>query len=230
MIRTVDPGAGINWLQGGWAGFKAGGALLIGMVFVTIVVVAIAAFIPWLGTILVPVVGTFLYAGMLKSLRGHATGRQMQFDDLWSALNDQDRLVHLAIVALVPTLGSILRAMLPHGLIGGLLGALVAVVVMALTYFAVPLVLFRNQEAPLALKSSFEGVLANLPAVIVFWIACIVLTFIAILPLGLGLLVLVPVLLGAAYEAYAEIYGDVELVPNAPAEPVASDEPPPPPV
>jgi len=230
MIRTVDPGAGINWLQGGWAGFKAGGALLIGMVFVTIVVVAIAAFIPWLGTILVPVVGTFLYAGMLKSLRGHATGRQMQFDDLWSALNDQDRLVHLAIVALVPTLGSILRALLPNGLIGGLLGALVAVVVMALTYFAVPLVLFRRLEAPIALKSSVEGVLANLPAVIVFWIACIVLTFVAILPVGLGLLVLVPVLLGAAYEAYAEIYGDVELVPNGPVDQVGPSEPPPPPV
>lgn len=230
MIRTVDPGAGINWLQGGWAGFKAGGALLIGMVFVSIVLIAILFFIPWLGTILIPVVGTFLYAGMLNSLRGQATGRQMQFDDLWSAFNDQDRLVHLAIVALVPLLGSILRAVLPGGIVGGLLGALVSVVVMAMTYFAVPLVLFRKLEAPEALKSSFEGVLANLPAVIVFWIACIVLTFLAILPAGLGLLVLVPVLLGAAYEAYAEIYGDVELVPNAPVEPVATDEPPPPPV
>ena len=224
MIRTVDAGAGINWLQGGWAGFKAGGALLIGMVFVTIVVIAILAFIPWLGTILVPVVGTFLYAGMLNSLHGQATGREMQFEDLWSAFSDQDRLVHLAIVALVPMLGSILRGVLPDGLIGGLLGALVALVVSALTYFAVPLVLFRRLEAPVALKSSFEGVLANLPAVIVFWIVCIVLTFVAILPVGLGLLVLVPVLLGAAYEAYAEIYGDIELVPNAPSEP------PPPPV
>jgi len=230
MIRTVDPGAGINWLQGGWAGFKAGGALLIGMVFATIVVLAILVFIPWLGTLLVPVVGTFLYAGMLNSLRGHANGRDMQFDDLWSAFNDQDRLVHLAIVALVPMLGSILRELLPHGLIGGLLGALVAVVVMALTYFAVPLVLFRRLEAPIALKSSVEGVLANLPAVIVFWIACIVLTFVAILPVGLGLLVLVPVLLGAAYEAYAEIYGDVELVPNGPVDQVGPSEPPPPPV
>ena len=41
------------------------------------------------------------------------------------------------------------------------------------------------------------------------------------------MLVLVPVLLGAAYEAYAEIYGDVELVQNSP---VAPDAPPPPPV
>jgi hypothetical protein len=226
MIRTVDPGAGINWLQAGWEAFKAGGALLIGMVFVTLLAMLFLAWIPWLGTILVPIVGTFLYAGMLQSLRGQATGRGMQFDDLWSAFNDQDRMVHLAIVSLVPLLGSLLRAVLEGGFIGGVAGALVSLVVLALTYFAVPLVLFRNLDALMALKSSFEGVLANLPAVIVFWMVCIVLTVIAILPLGLGLLVLVPVLLGAAYEAYAEIYGDVELVPN---EPVAPSMPPPPP-
>ena len=134
-------------------------------------------------------------------------------------------MVHLAIVALVPLLGSLLRAMLPDGFVGGTLGALVSVAVMALTYFAVPLVLFRNMEAPVALQQSFKGVLTNLPAVIVFWIICIVLVVLAVLPALLGLLVLVPVLLGAAYEAYAEIYGDVELVPNQPA-----DVPPPPPL
>ncbi len=229
MIRTVDPGAGINWLQAGWVGFKAGGALLIGMVFVTLLVLLFLFWIPWLGVLLVPVVATFLFAGMLQSLRRQATGRAMQFDDLWSVFGDQDRMVHLAIVSLVPLLGSLLRAALEGGFIGGLAGALVSVVVIALVYFAVPLVLFRNMEAPLALKASFEGVLANLPAVIVFWIACIVLLVIAVLPVGLGLLVLVPVLLGAAYEAYAEIYGDVELVPNQTAPPSPLEEPPPPP-
>lgn len=222
-IRTVDPGAGINWLQGGWAAFKAGGPLLIGMVFVTVIACALLACIPWLGVLLVPVVGTFCYAGMLRGVRGLAEGRAMRFDDLWSLAADEDRMVHVAIVALVPLLGSLLREALPGGLVGWTLGALVSVAVLALTYFAIPLVLFRKLEAPLALQRSFEGVLTNLPAVIVFWIACIVLLALAILPAGLGLLVLVPVLLGAAYEAYAEVYADVELVPNHPAAP-----PPPP--
>ena len=224
MIKTVDPGAGINWLQGGWAAFKAGGPLLIGMAFTTLFILVVLAYVPWLGHILVPVVGTFLYAGMLRSLRGQASGREMQFDDLWSAFADQDKMVHLAIVALVPTLGSILRAMLAHGFVGWVLGSLITITVLALVYFAVPLVMFRNQEAPVALQFSLKGVLTNLPAVIVFWIACIVLTALAIVPVGLGLLVLVPVLLGAAYEAYAEIYGDIELVPEA------ASEPPPPPM
>jgi len=222
-IRTVDPGAGINWLQGGWAAFKAGGPLLIGMVFVTLLVCIALAWVPWLGPVLVPIVATFCYAGMLRGVRGIAEKRDLRFDDLWSLTSDQDRMVHIAIIALVPLLGSLLRAMLPRGVPGWFLGALVSVVVLALTYFAVPLVLFRRLEAPLALQQSFAGVLTNLPAVIVFWIVSIVLTALAILPAGLGLLVLVPVLLGAAYEAYAEVYADTELVPNAPAEP-----PPPP--
>ncbi|GMU42496.1 MAG: hypothetical protein IT479_05210 [Xanthomonadales bacterium] len=218
-IRTVDPGAGINWLQGGWAAFKAGGPLLIGMVFATLLACVFLAWIPWLGVLLVPIVGTFCYAGMLRSVRGVAEGRAMRFDDLWSLAGDEDRMVHVAIVALVPLLGSLLRAALPGGLVGWTLGALISVAVLALTYFAVPLVLFRKLEAPLALRRSFEGVLTNLPAVIVFWIACIVLLALAVLPAGLGLLVLVPVLLGAAYEAYAEVYADIELVPNAPPPP-----------
>ena len=226
MVKTVDAGAGINWLQGGWAAFKSGGPLLIGMVFVSLLLVLILRLVPWFGALLAPILATFLYSGMLISVRGSAGGRVMQFDDLWSAFGNQDKMVHLAIVALVPTLGELLRAALPGGFFGWLISGLIGVTVLALTYFAVPLVLFRNQEAPHALKASFDGVLANLPAVIVFWIACIILTVVAIIPVGLGLLVLIPVLLGAAYEAYAEIYGDVELAPNDPAP--AGDPPPPP--
>lgn len=228
MIRTVDPAAGLNWLQGGWSAFRAGGAVLIGMVLATLLALLVLAWIPWLGAILAPLAGTFLYAGMLKGLRRHASGGDLAFDDLYSAVLDQDKTLHLVIIALVPVAGSIARSALSSGFVGSVLGALIMLCVAALTYFAVPLVLFRQMEAPEAIKTSFAGVLQNLPAVIVFWIVCVVLTFLAILPLGLGLLVLVPILLGAAYEAYAEIYGDIELVPNTPT--AASQEPPPPPL
>lgn len=66
MIRTVDAGAGINWLQGGWAAFKGGGSLLIGMACVSLLICIVLAWIPWLGTLLVPIAGTFFYAGMLE--------------------------------------------------------------------------------------------------------------------------------------------------------------------
>ncbi len=225
MIRTVDPAAGLNWLQGGWAAFRAGGALLIGMALATLLALLLLSLIPWLGVILAPIAGTFLYAGMLQGLRRHASGGDFAFDDLYSAFADQDKMVHLVIIALVPVIGAVLRSALGTGFVAGVIGALIMLAVAALTYFAVPLVLFRQMDALQALKSSVDGVVRNLPAVVVFWMVSVLLTALAILPVGLGLLVLVPVLLGAAYEAYAEIYGDVELVPNTPPE----TTPPPPP-
>ena len=54
MVKTVDAGAGINWLQGGWAAFKSGGPLLIGMVFVSLLLVLILRLVPWFGALLAP--------------------------------------------------------------------------------------------------------------------------------------------------------------------------------
>lgn len=216
MIKTVDPAAGLNWLQGGWSAFRAGGAVLITMMLVSLLAVVVLRFVPLLGALLAPLAGTLLYAGMLKGLRKHAGGGDLSFDDLLSAVSDQDKAVHLVIIAAVPVAGALVASLFGGGFFGWVFSALVMLCVAALTYFAVPLVLFRQMEAPQALAMSVRGVVQNLPAVLVYWMVCVLLIGLAVLPLGLGLLVLGPILLGAAYEAYAEIYGDIEIVPNGP--------------
>jgi hypothetical protein len=227
MVRNVDPAAGIEWLKGGWAAFKVGGATLIGMGLTLMVLAIVLSFFGIIGRILLPIVMTFGYAGILKGLREHAAGGELRYEHLWSVLKDQDKLVHIAIVALVPVLGSILSSALGDGFLAWIIGFAISLIVTALTYFAVPLVLFRQQDAIKALEWSLRGVLANVPAVVVYWLICVVLFIVAVIPIGLGLLVLIPVLMGAAYEAYAEVYGDVEIVPNAPVP--GGEAPPPPP-
>lgn len=227
MVRNVDPAAGIEWLKGGWAAFKVGGATLIGMGLTLLVLAIVLSFFGFVGKILLPIALTFGYAGILKGLRAHAAGGELRYEHLWSVLKDQDKLVHIAIVALLPMLGSILSSALGDGFLAWILGFAISLTVTALTYFAVPLVLLRQQDALKALEWSLRGVLTNIPAVIVYWLICMVLTVVAIIPIGLGLLVLIPVLMGAAYEAYAEVYGDIEIVPNQPS---AGSPPPPPPV
>lgn len=218
MIRTVDAAAGVQWLKGGWVAFKDGGAVLIGMAVVWLLLVGVARMVPFLGVVLAPVLGTFLYAGMLIGLRAKAGGGELRFESLFSAFNDQDKTVHIAIIALVPVLGSLLQLALSGGWLGWMLSGLLGLTVSALVYFATPLVLFRQQEAPLAMQLSLQAVLINLPAVVVYWIIVAMLTVLALIPLGLGLLVLIPVLIGATYESYAEVFGDAELDPsNAPA-------------
>lgn len=228
MVKTVGAGAGIDWLKGGWKAFTGNAGVMIGIALVTFVIAVVLAFIPYLGALLIPVLTTFVLAGVLKGVRRQASGEALEFGDMFSAFSDQDRMVHLAIVAVVPVLSALINQIIGGNIVGMFVGFLISLASSALTYFAVPLVMFRQQDAIGALKWSLNGVLANIPAVIVFWIISMVLVILGAIPLLLGLLVVFPVLVCAAYEAYAEVFGDIELDPSNSAAPPAA--PPPPPV
>ncbi len=225
MVKTVGAGAGIDWLKGGWKAFTSNAGVIIGIGVVTIVLVVVLAFIPYLGPLLIPVLTTFVMAGVLKGLRRQASGGAIEFGDMFSAFTDQDRMVHLAIVAAVSVLASLISQLIGGNMLGMLVGFLISLAATALTYFAVPLVMFRQQDAIGALKWSLNGVLANIPAVIVYWVLCVVLIILGTIPLGLGLIVVLPVLICASYEAYAEVFGDIELDPSNSAAPPSAPPP-----
>lgn len=110
-------------------------------------------------------------------------------------------------------------ALSTSGMVGGgaglaILAVLALLIVMAF-YFAVPLVALKG-EAPLdSLKGSFLAIVRNWKAFVVFGLLLVVFGVIAIIPLGLGLLVLVPIVIGANYSAYREIFlGEKETPPG----------------
>jgi uncharacterized membrane protein len=57
-----------------------------------------------------------------------------------------------------------------------------------------------------ALKASFSANLKNWLVMLVFGLIVLVLCFFATLPMGLGFLVLMPVLYGALYASYKDIF------------------------
>jgi hypothetical protein len=86
--------------------------------------------------------------------------------------------------------------------------------------FGIPMIAINREPAVPALKSSFYGLLINLPSFFVFFGMTILLVIISIIPVGLGLLVLSPVLFGAIYFAFKDIYVEAE----AEAKDEAKDE------
>lgn len=93
---------------------------------------------------------------------------------------------------------------------GILLTGLVEVVllmplVMAL-WFAPALVVFHGMKAMPALKASFIACARNWLVFTVFSIVATLMTFFALLPVGLGLLVLLPVLFASLYASYRDIF------------------------
>ena len=66
--------------------------------------------------------------------------------------------------------------------------------ILAMYWFAVPLVLFRALEPWLAMKASLAAVLANMLPLLVYGVVATLLFCVAMIPLMLGLLIAMPVL------------------------------------
>lgn len=89
-----------------------------------------------------------------------------------------------------------------------LLAMAVMIPVMALYWFSPALVFFGNRGIGEALKESLMGCLKNILPMFWYSIVMIILLILAMIPLGLGLLVLLPVLAVSYYSSFRDIYTD----------------------
>lgn len=100
-------------------------------------------------------------------------------------------------------------------MVGGMLAATLAMLALVVpiamaAWFAPALVWFRNLPALEAMKQSFIGCWRNLLPFLLYGLAAFVLLIVASIPLGLGLLVLGPTLVGSFYASYLDIFGDTD--------------------
>ena len=72
--------------------------------------------------------------------------------------------------------------------------------------FAPALIVFNRLPAAAALQASFQACLKNIGALLVAGAILLGLVFVALLPVGLGVLIFAPVLAGSVYAAYRDIF------------------------
>lgn len=85
--------------------------------------------------------------------------------------------------------------------------AFVAMALVAMAYwFAPPLVVLNGEEPIAALKKSFAACWQNLGATAIYGLIFIGLCIVATIPLGLGFIVLVPVMAGSWYASWRETF------------------------
>ena len=90
--------------------------------------------------------------------------------------------------------------------LAGLLTLLLGAPLLMAVWFAPALVYFNGLQPVAALKASFDACLKNWLVATIFGLITLVLCFFAALPMGLGFLVLLPVLYGALYASYRDIF------------------------
>lgn len=226
-VRNVDPLQAIQWFKQGWQVFMSNPAnwALMGLLFGIIVLVS--SMLPFIGGVVLNLLVPILTAGMLQAVKNTQAGTPVEITDVFSFFKDEPRRNQLLIVGALMLGGGLVAAVLSTLFIGsaiqvdeltGLpsfnlgLSALffmfVVVIFLGMLFtFAPALVIFKGMSAIDAVKGSLQGTLANVLPFVVFVLFYAALAFVASIPFMLGFLVLIPVMMGAVYAAYKDIFG-----------------------
>ena len=226
--RGVEAGRGWDWFAAGWEMFRKQAGMWIALIVVAFVIFLVLAFIPVIGSIasivLTPVIG----GGIVLGCRAIDEGRPLEIGHLFAGFKEKlaplatvgalylaATLVIVGVMVLIAGVGIFGMAAggqgaSPAGMLTMLLGLLVALALMVpvlmAVWFAPALVVFHDKGAVDALKESISGCLRNIVPFLVYGVVGLVLSVLASIPLGLGWLVLGPVLAGSLYASYKDIY------------------------
>lgn len=229
--RSVEAGQGWTWIADGFGLFKKAPGIWIALVVVLFVILLVLAVIPVLGALASFLLMPVFAGGLMLGCRALQGGGELELNHLFAGFKAHTAnlvvlgaiaiggwiIVLLPVVAIVGV-GALVGAMSGDaaGLVamGGsfMLAWLIAValsipIYMAL-WFAPALVVLRGLAPVAALKVSFLACLKNVVPFLIYGLVMLVLGIVATIPLGLGWLVLGPVVIASVYTAYRDIYGD----------------------
>lgn len=229
--QRVPVGNGLAWLGTGWTFFRQSALAWVALTLVAGVIWFVLAMIPLLNllnSLLFPI----LSGGVMIACENQRQTGSLAIGDLFAGF--RDKLGHLALLGLI-AFGLSLISMIPIAIIFGMSfagaffgaqlgsqaissfpitglllgGAIVFVagfVIASLTWFAPALVCLQNLTPIDAMKNSFSACWRNVLPGLLYGIAAFVLIIIGSIPLGLGLLIVLPMFGISIYAAYRDIF------------------------
>jgi uncharacterized membrane protein len=198
--RSLDAGRGWTWIAAAFGLFMKQPGLWVLLFIIYLACSIVLGLIPLLGGIanmlLYPVFG----AGFMAVCRTLDNGGSAEVATLFTGFKEKTSdLMVLGMLVLAGIVVMVVPAVL-------LVMLAVSIPLYMALWFAAPLVLFHGLKPGAALKASFFGCLKNMLPFLLYSIVALVLCVVAVIPFGLGYLVLVPVLIASVYTAYREIY------------------------
>lgn len=238
-LATVTPAHALRWLAAGWRLFVRNPAIWLVQTLILIVALAALGFVPFLGWAAAPVALPVLVAGMVAGAQALDRGEPLRVDHLFDGL--RRHAGNLLLVGGFHLLGTLFAALIAAAIGGSavltgmlvgafagvgvatggvMFGVLVFTVLWALLMMALwfaPALVMLQGVAPLdAMKLSAQACFHNLLTFVLLAVMLYVLVWVAMLPAGLGMLVLVPVMAGALYAAWQDTFAPPPALP-APA-------------
>lgn len=233
-IRHVGVGHGVRWISEGWALFLRRPGFWILAALLQTLMVMLVLLVPLLGQVGAHLLMPILSAGLMVVAQRVDTDQPVTIPEVFTGFREHAPAVvnvgvwymlgWMLIVALGLLLGggAALSGMAVSmetqyawlGTIISVFGILLAFVVSLLlvlplmmsVWLAPALAVFHDIPAMQAMKHSFVASWRSLPAFVVAFFLVTLLLFLTTLTLGLALLVVIPIMAGATYAAYRDLF------------------------
>jgi hypothetical protein len=230
--RAVAPGRGFAWFGEAWELFKRAPGTWIAMFVVFAIAWIVISLIP-LGGLVVSACYPIIAAGLMLGCRALEQGKPLELGHLFAGFGAHSGnllvvgllyLAGLMLIGFFVGIGSAIAVPLMVGTakaatgVAGVMAmapafvvvflvalALMLPLIMAL-WFAPAIVVFNGTGSMAAMRSSFRGCMKNFVPFLLYGLAGMLFAVIAALPLGLGYLVLGPVLWATMYAGYRDIF------------------------
>jgi uncharacterized membrane protein len=231
--KSVAAGNGVSWIGTGWTLFAKAPLMWIVALLILVVIAVVVNIIPIIGQIAFQIATPVFYGGLFVACRSLERGGDFELEHIFAGFKTQlANLLVLGAIFLVAMIAlfMVLALFIGFGIVGALLtgnpndimpalaasgfamllGVLVMLALMVPVlmayWFAPALVIMHGMTAPAAMKASFGGCLRNIIPSLLYGIVMLVLFIIASIPLGLGLLVMIPLSFTSTYAAYRDIF------------------------
>lgn len=231
--RQVNAGNAWNWIVGGFGLFRQNPVIWIALFLIYLLIGMMLSIIPVIGPIMLNLLAPVFMAGFMLGCRALEMGEELEINHLFAGFKQNTAqlvtvggiylagvIVIIGIVFVV-TGGAAMNSMLgghmetgPHAEAAAGGGTLLALLLLLATilplvmayWFAPALVLFHDMKALDAMKLSFFACLRNVVPFLVYGLISAVLLLLAMIPLGLGLLVMIPTMTASLYVSYKDIF------------------------
>jgi uncharacterized membrane protein len=231
--KSVPAGAGITWIGTGWTLFAKAPLMWIVALLILFVIAIVVSLVPIIGSLAFQILNPVFSAGLIVACRSLERGGDFELEHLFAGFKIQ--FANLVVVGLLFLLGWVLILAVCAMIVGfGVLSAvlsgsaqdvapmlaasglsfLLALLVMLalmvpllmLYWFAPALVVMHGMSPIAAMKASFGACLRDFLPFLVYGVVMTVLAVLAVIPLGLGMLVWVPLCITTTYAAYRDIF------------------------
>jgi hypothetical protein len=224
--NKVAAGRGFAWWREGWRIFREAPWLWIGIGVTLLIINVLVGLVPVAGELANWLLFPMFEAGLILGCRAIDTGEGLRFKHLFAGFqNKLGRLLMIGVLSLLGIFVVIIVITFATGTpatFGGMLASpgdmdlfmllfffgivLAGLLVVMATWFAPALVALHEPTAFEAMKLSFRGCLRNWLPFLAYSLAFLGFAILASLPLGLGWLVLMPLLICSTYPAYRNIF------------------------